>query len=95
MDERFPRYLLVALALYGLSFLTMLALFVLPVVQSGLAVYADFYFYLLLMVLPLFFLVPYLTASFGAKHGTAFRLGFVVSTLALSLVYLFIIAPIV
>lgn len=95
MNEKFPRYLLVAMTLYGLSLLMMLAFFAVPVIQSGLAVHEGFYFYLLLMVLPLFFLLPYLTTKFAAKHGTAFRLCFVVSTLALSLVYLFIIGPLV
>lgn len=93
MNEKFPRYLLIALALYAFSFIIMMGFFIIPALQDGLAIYGDFYFYLLLTLLPLILFILYVKTEFAANHGMAFRLGMVVSTLALSMFFIFIISP--
>jgi len=95
MDREFPRYLLVAIALYAFSFLLMLGFVILPVLQAGGAAYAEFYFYLLLTLLPLVLIILYIKTEFAAMHGIAFRLGIVVSSLVLSLIFLFVFSPLI
>ncbi len=95
MDERFPRYFLIAAALYALSFLLMMGFLILPALQAGLAGYAEFYLYLLLTLLPLLVLSVYTKTPVGKNHVTAFRLFFVASTFVLSMVFLFIVSPLI
>jgi len=93
MSDKFPRYLHIALCLYALSFFAMLGLFIVPAARIGLTAYADFYFYLLLMFLPLMLFLVYVKAGIGKDYGTVFRLSIVASTVILSLVFIFIIGP--
>ena len=95
MKQKFPRYLLVAIVLYAFSFLLMLGFVILPVLQAGGAAYAEFYFYLLLTLLPLILIILYLKTKFAAENGIAFRLGIVVSSLVLSLFFLFVFSPLI
>jgi hypothetical protein len=70
----------------------MLGYVILPVLQAGGAAYAEFYFYLLLTLLPLVLIILYLKT---AVNGIAFRLGIVVSSLVLSLIFLFVFSPLI
>lgn len=90
MDGKFPRYLLIALALYAFSLIAVMGFFIIPAAQAGLALYADFYFYLLLALLPLILLVLYAKTE---SHATIFHLAIVVSTVVLSMVFIFVISP--
>lgn len=93
MNEKFPRYLLIALALYAFSLIAIMGFFIIPAAQAGLALYGEFYFYLLLTLLPLILFILYMKTEFAANHGMAFRLSIVATTLALSMVFIFIISP--
>lgn len=90
MDGKFPRYLLIALALYAFSFIAIMGFFIIPAAQAGLALYGEFYLYLLLALLPLILLVLYAKTE---SYATIFRLAIVVSTVALSMVFIFVISP--
>ncbi len=93
MDKRFPRYFLMAAALYALSFLLMSSFMLVPAAVDGMAADAVFLMFLFITLLPLLILVVYMKTSLGKNHGTLFRVSFVASTLALSAVFLFVVSP--
>ena len=89
-----PRYFLFTLALYALSFILSFVYFLIPSIQSGLFVYAEFYMITALMFLPMAFIAIYwLNAAKG--HETLIRLVTTLLTVSLSFVLLFIILPLV